>query len=219
MGDIQFVATTGSKALFELERLRAEFPSRGLYPILLGDEEEKERVTEFAGEQDPVETIEYSKTIDPIEWLNKKKELEPDFYQDEVGDWPSRADQMGIITHLDILTQKPKGEVFIALLKITNSWEAFAHLNWGGWNDCPEAAVHCAMHRYWQKQYGAEVVSITGDIVQCVVARPPMDRESSMALANEQYIYCYDIVQQGTQTIAALAAGLMNSRHWYFWWD
>jgi hypothetical protein len=67
--------------------------------------------------------------------------------------------------------------------------------------------------------WGAEVASVTGDIVQCFVARPPQDATAAMAVAHEQYIYCYDIVEQGTQTIAALAAGLVGSRYWYFWWD
>jgi len=125
---------------------------------------------------------------------------------------------MGIITHLDILSGKPIDEVFIALLKLTASWEAFAYLHWNT-SQVPDPAVHCAMHRYWGEKYGAEVVSVTGSTVQCEVARPPRDRAASLELAREQFVYCTDIVAQGTQTIAALAAGLLNSKYWYFWWD
>ncbi|WP_414650247.1 DUF4253 domain-containing protein, partial [Duganella sp.] len=34
-----------------------------------------------------------------------------------------------------------------------------------------------------------------------------------------QYLYCADIVDQGTESIEALAATLLNARVWYFWWD
>ena len=40
-----------------------------------------------------------------------------------------------------------------------------------------------------------------------------------MDLAWEQYLYCQDIVVQGCETIANLAATLLNSPFWYFWWD
>jgi hypothetical protein len=40
-----------------------------------------------------------------------------------------------------------------------------------------------------------------------------------MALAWEQYWYCLDIVDQGVGSVSALAATLLNSTYWYFWWD
>lgn len=218
--DIQLTTIPGANALIELERLRGLSSSSGLYPILLGDAEDKSRIFEAMEDgPDPVETLRYSQTIDPVQWLQKQRELEPHFDEMPEGDWPKHAGKMAIITHLDVLTRKPKREVFIALMKLNAPWEAFAYLRWGNWNACPEPAVHCALHRYWASRYGAEVISITGDIVQCVVARPPADRPASLQLAREQYIYCNDIVDQGTETIAALAASVMDCNYWYFWWD
>jgi len=40
-----------------------------------------------------------------------------------------------------------------------------------------------------------------------------------MELAKEQYIFCNDIVDQGVGTVSALAATLLDSNYWYFWWD
>jgi hypothetical protein len=220
LNNIQVISVSGANALAELERFRAGYPSGGLYPILLGDTKDKDRV--FEGRQegfDASDSLNYCQTIEPIRWMEQRRELDPDLYQADDGNWPARADKMGIVTHLDIVSRKPKNEVFFALLKLSKPWESFAYLSWGGWNECPEPAVHCAFHRYWFERYGAEVVSMTGDIVQCIVARPPADRAASMELAREQYLYCCDIVEQGTQTIAALAAGLMDAKYWYFWWD
>ena len=50
-------------------------------------------------------------------------------------------------------------------------------------------------------------------------ARKPSTREEALILAQEQYWFCYDIVEQGVGTIENLAAGLMESSVWYFWWD
>jgi Domain of unknown function (DUF4253) len=71
----------------------------------------------------------------------------------------------------------------------------------------------------WHDLYGAEVVGITSDVVEMHVAKPPLDRESALSLAKAQYLYCNDIVEQGTQTLSVLAATLLEGSVWYFWWD
>jgi hypothetical protein len=205
----------------ELHRLADQYAATGLYPILLGDNEDYVRVGE--GMEEAFEApaiVQESYGIEPSKWLQKRFELDPDIFQAEEGDWPAVLNEpIGMMTHLDIVTGKPKQDVVIGLLRLASPWEAFAFLNWGGWNECPFPTEHCAMHRYWESKYGAKVVSVTADIVQCAVARPPLDRAAALHLAREQYIYCCDIVDQGTITISALAASLLNSQHWYFWWD
>ena len=51
------------------------------------------------------------------------------------------------------------------------------------------------------------------------VSRRPGSREEAIALARDQYHYCPDIVDQGVEAIAPLAASLKGSNWWYFWWD
>ena len=51
------------------------------------------------------------------------------------------------------------------------------------------------------------------------VAERPGTRAEALALAQEHYDYCYDIVDQGVGTLSQLAAALMNDDWWYFWWD
>jgi hypothetical protein len=188
--------------------------------VLLGDREDYGLIEEGREDAGAVEQmLRESDGIAPLEWFRRKTELDPEMYQADEGDWPDSGDEMGIITHLDILTRKPKKEVFIGLFSVKAPWEVFAHLSWGGWNDCPFPAEHCAIHRYWASKCGAEVASVTHDVVQCLVARPPRDRDAALQLAREQYIYCTDIVDQGTETIISLAAGLLDAKVWYFWWD
>jgi hypothetical protein len=47
----------------------------------------------------------------------------------------------------------------------------------------------------------------------------PATREEALELAREQYFYCNDIVDQGMGSYRRLAAGLMASDWWFFWWD
>src|SRR5262249_30768782 len=98
-------------------------------------------------------------------------------------------------------------------------WEIPAYLKFGAWNACPPPEDHVAVMKYWHGLYGAEVVSIASNTVEMFVARAPRSRKKALELAREQYLYCYDIVIQGTETIDNLAATLLNGKVWYFWWD
>jgi hypothetical protein len=84
--------------------------------------------------------------------------------------------------------------------------------------DCtPE--VHVATLRRWDRLYGAEVVGMLPDLMELQVARPPRSRTAALALAREHLAYCPDVVVQGTMTLEALAASLVNAPVWHFWWD
>ena len=109
--------------------------------------------------------------------------------------------------------------VIIGLIPTPEPWQTPAFTAFGEWNDCPPSHVHVAMHKRWHERFGSDIVTIAGDVVECTVARPPTTREEALALATEQYAYCMDIVEQGFQSIEALAASLMKSAVWSFWWD
>jgi hypothetical protein len=119
----------------------------------------------------------------------------------------------------EILSGQIKPRVFIAKISTTKGYEVPAYVSWGGWNECPMPEEHVAVLRHWNEIYGAEIISLTGDVLECTVSRPPTDKEAAFRLAHEQFLYCADIVHQGVGTLFALAAQLMNSRNWYFWWD
>jgi hypothetical protein len=121
--------------------------------------------------------------------------------------------------HRAVLSGKLKPEVYLGFAKIDQPWHLPAVLKYGKWNECPAPEVHCAFHREWQTKFGAEITGMSGDVVECVVKRPPGNREAATTLAWEQYWYCADIVEQGCESISSLAAILLNSPYWYFWWD
>jgi hypothetical protein len=136
-------------------------------------------------------------------------------------EWPEHANP---ITRFTIPFERvgmgpPKAEVAIALFPTNQGWEVPAHLNLGGWNDCPDAVGHVVMMKAWSERFGAELVGVNGDTIEMWVNRPPSTREDALRLAEQQFLYCEDIVTQGVQTIPALASGLLGNNIWFFWWD
>ena len=68
-------------------------------------------------------------------------------------------------------------------------------------------------------RFGADLVRISGDTMNVRVKADLKYRRQALTLSHDLYGYCPDIVDQGVCSITALAAGLMASDWWYFWWD
>jgi Domain of unknown function (DUF4253) len=137
----------------------------------------------------------------------------------ELGGWPSEpmgAPQLSVATELSGL---PLSRVQLVILP-TDDWTTIpAYLNWGNWNGCPAPEYHVAALRSWRDRFGAELIGLSHDVMNIRVNERPKTRDAALDLAREQYAYCSDIVDQGVETLSALAAVLMQSDWWYFWWD
>lgn len=116
-------------------------------------------------------------------------------------------------------SQKPHARVRLSLISLQHPYEAPAYLSFGGWNDVPMPEVHVALMREWYQAYGAVPASITADVLECIVDRPPQTESQAYMLAVEQWLYCDDIVSQGTQSVRGLANEICQSPTWFFWWD
>jgi hypothetical protein len=137
-----------------------------------------------------------------------------------IGEWPMEpmgAPQLSVAT--ETLTGAPLEKVLIVTLPTDDSSTIPAYLHWGHWNGCPAPEYHVAALRSWRERFGAELVGLSHDVMNVRVKSRPSTREAALDLAREQYVYCSDIVDQGVQTLSALAAVLMESDWWYFWWD
>jgi hypothetical protein len=127
----------------------------------------------------------------------------------------------------------PASAAPITLIPVDESWQVPAYLQLGGmdtWHavvrmDRFEGTiglypqVHVAILKYWYEHWGAEVVAATAGDLELRVLRPPTTPAAALALANEQYIYCGDLVGQHTDSVAVLANLLLDSPVWWFWWD
>jgi len=68
----------------------------------------------------------------------------------------------------------------------------------------------------WDRRYGMTLLGAGDDCVEVELARAPSDWG---ALAREVYEFCPDVVDQGAETVEALAAEMGESRRIFLWWD
>jgi hypothetical protein len=233
-GRIWQLTTPGGKQAIEVwQRIRFAAELLGCWPVVLGEPFEAanrkealrnsaESVSDILTAAARLDGADVLKTRDQL-WRQELAELnecDPDVFLAKVGDWPNDAKPSTALTiPYNMGTRKAHPQIAFALVPTTRPWEVFAYLKFGAWNECPKPAEHVAIARRWNDLYGAEVFGITQDVVEMTASRPPADRDTALALAREQYIYCVDIVEQGTGTLAKLAARRLNGKAWFFWWD
>lgn len=136
-----------------------------------------------------------------------------------IGEWPEMPEAGASLAVSRDHHGHPLPNVHILVLPTRDGTAVPAFLKWGGWNANPPPELHVAALRSWRDRHGAELVGISNDVLNLRVARRPGTREAALALAQEQCVYCEDIVLQGVGALAPLAAILRASDWWYFWWD
>ncbi len=225
---IYYFGVPGSDAVALWHKLRGLVDHTGHWPVLLGDDKELEDHREaLADEHYPAtqEMLEAAEAIDAESWLKDALadmfEPDDDYTRDDLrGEWPSNAEpQHEFSIPYDRRTGRPYPTIHIGLVPTTLGWQVPALLHFGAWNDCPKPEEHVSVLKRWEQRYGAELVGVTHDTIEMLVARPPRTRDDALALAYEQVAYCPDIVDQGAGTLDALAAVLVNGSVWFFWWD
>lgn len=214
------VTLPGTEAFGVWKQLANAARGSGVWPVILGEASHLDRLNDLPSAGEARAVIEESEAVDAS--IELEGDADAAHLDPELGEWPAAADvyrQTAPTAVADVVTQTPHASVAIAILPAAAAWQVPAVLGFGGWNDCPEATLQVARHRDWEARFGAEVCAVTNDTLECFVARPPETREEALKLAREQYVYCYDIVEQGTETLSNLAATLLNGPIWFFWWD
>ena len=72
----------------------------------------------------------------------------------------------------------------LLFLPVRSGWDTLAYLNWFGTSDFG-AEHYIALGRRWEEQYGAELVSHYGTMLQCIVRNPPSGLPQSWRRARE----------------------------------
>lgn len=160
--------------------------------------------------------IESAEKLDALNILSANaSEYEPEYgkYDDE---YSGSAERFTSISDFNGGLVK---EIMIALIPTNKPWELAIYAPMGGFNDCPSPDEQAAVFKYWYQKYGAVPAAVSRDVWELYVQEPISDEETAMKLAGEMYNFCYDIVEQGIETIGALAGAITDSHIWYFWWD
>ncbi|NPD82281.1 DUF4253 domain-containing protein [Prevotella sp. PINT] len=108
-------------------------------------------------------------------------------------------------------------DILLVEVPVKNPWQIFAYLPMGGWNECPDAEEQMAVAKYWFEKYGAVVAAMSSDTIGYVLPQPVT--KDTLELAEEQFAYCPDIIDQGYGSLATLADADKESTVWNFWWD
>lgn len=216
----ELIAVPGKEAVSTCLRLREELTDS--IPVMIGTAESVNLLNENYLERggSPNEIIAESRLFQPFDFFESRASDDPELYRDvDRGDWPEVPFPKGELrAHCDE-DEQPHERVFLAKVPARALFDIPAYIRYGGWNECPEPEVQVALHRAWYERYGAKIVSMTNEAVDCVVENPPTSRDEAITLAEEHFMYTSDIVHEGAGTISNLAAKLLNARHWHFWWD
>lgn len=113
-----------------------------------------------------------------------------------------------------------EADTLLLEIPVKHPWEIIGYLPMGGWNECPSPEEMISICKYWYEKYQALPAAFTHDVME-FYAPMKLNGADSMQAAKEHYAFCADRVDQGTRTyhISELAAGLVESSVWYFWWD
>lgn len=230
----EMVTVPGTQALAEWEKLKSEGRGR---PVIIGGDNDLERIADQFTMADPIVSgvsipglqvrspkdilAAATKLTFPTDLQKWSGAYKADDLRAPKGDWPVKvgAEPPGPSVATDIVSGKFHDRVHILLIPAREGWQVPAYLRWGDWNACPPPEYHVAALRSWHKEFSAELVGMNGDTINLRAANRPTTREHALKLAQEQYRYCPDIIDQGVGTISNLAAALMSSEWWYLWWD
>ena len=108
-------------------------------------------------------------------------------------------------------------ELWLVEVPVEHPWQVFAYIPMGGWDDCPKPEEQMAIAKYWQEQYDAKVIHISGNLVEYILPHPV--KSDNLQLAEEQYSYCPYFIEENYETLKTLENILSKASIWYFWWD
>lgn len=204
------------------QQCRAAYDRTGLYPVILTEDaiSMMEECLEGSDEESLAKDLRKGRERNGAGWVtHHRREIVDETGELPHGDWPDEeVEPVPLCVGFDDDGEPTPGNL-IALVPCEHPSEVIGRLGFGDWNECPSPWVHIAVHRAWHERYGAEPIALAADTLQMRVSRRPATREEALALAEEQMVYCDDLVYQGTETLENLAAALLESDYWFFWWD
>ncbi|MGE0432277.1 MAG: DUF4253 domain-containing protein [Planctomycetota bacterium] len=106
----------------------------------------------------------------------------------------------------------------VILVPSGKPWYVPAWLGYGGWNDCPEPAIHCNVWRDWHAAWGATLVEVEDSTLTGLPMQLPDSRAAATRLADQQRLYNMERIS-GFDSIGRLATDLCWRPLWSFWWD
>jgi hypothetical protein len=104
----------------------------------------------------------------------------------------------------------------VSMMKAADPYEVILAMGTNGWNYDISPQMVITRLREWEGRYGLVFRGIAFDWVEAEFKTQPPDMQ---AFAREVCQFCPDVVDQGTETVEALAAEMKSGIGVYLWWD
>ncbi|PJF01966.1 hypothetical protein CUT44_00715 [Streptomyces carminius] len=225
------------------ERIHAEHPRSGLWPLLLdaldpGDDDFRPwgsgeifpKRMSSAASHDPAGVLAqwwamHTAVDDGMLSSERRLAVTAPFGQSWPGLAPGReaatsADQLAAEFAQAFLSDRPLSR--LGLVAAASGAEALSVAGWDGpCNYDNDTAKFSAVVRDWEHRFGARVVAVGFSTLHLSVAAPPVNEEDALLVAAEHFAFCPDNVWQGRwpYTLAAYAERITDAHSWDFWWD
>lgn len=104
----------------------------------------------------------------------------------------------------------------LSILRDTDPYAQLRVMGTNGWNyNISPDSIIVRLQR-WDAAFGLDLQGVGFDWLEAEFRRLPPDM---LAFAREVYEFCPDVVDQGTETVEALAQEMRRSNRLYLWWD
>lgn len=104
----------------------------------------------------------------------------------------------------------------LAILKTTDQFDALRTMKTNGVNYDIAPAQVIERLLDWHRRYGLAIYGAGMDFIEATFIEQPHDMR---AFAEEVYEFCPDVVDQGAESVEALAEEMKRENTLYLWWD
>ena len=108
------------------------------------------------------------------------------------------------------------GNLLLVEIPVSEPWQVFAHIPFGGRSDCPSAEEHLAFAKHFYEKYGAMPICITPNNITYRVQQPVSN--DTMTLAKEQFAYSKNFILD-LENLSTAAEVNKRITIWNFYWD
>ncbi|MCB9855088.1 MAG: DUF4253 domain-containing protein [Phycisphaerales bacterium] len=141
------------------------------------------------------------------------------------GEWPDNipvCTESYEIREAGLTSDNPR--VALSFYPGTDAISMLSHIAYTG--DTPQTELIIAYLRQWDARYGIDLISASSCSIELRVDRSPADRNDALKLARECMLLCPCLIGERDEilgfrcdNIHKLAAHLMGSTYWQFWWS
>jgi len=148
-----------------------------------------------------------------------------DYLQEKVGPFgrqfpglaPAEDRQLSSEVLQDVLGALPDAR--IGLTPAARPADVLPLIGWEGAVNSTTSLPIAAVLRSWEDRFGARLLDIGFAEIRLLVSRPPRTIGAAQRIAAEHVVFCDECGGQGLTEVSTIAASLLESPVWTFWWD